>query len=392
MRQHKSAATVLATSREPLRVAGEIVRIVAPMATAESVTLFLDRARALDEDFDGDEATIADALRTFGRHSAGNRDCCRSDQDRCSRRSCSNVWMIAFGCSVAGYSYVPRPAIKNPTCSGTVVLPAAFPGGQQLLFDRLSVFRGSFTFAAEQVGGCAPLKIEDVVDLLGALVERSMVTSAPVDGRTRFRLLETLREFAETRLGERGEIEASRRRHSAFYLQGVEAADRQFCGADFFAGQRWFDLDWTACVSPLTSRSRMVRRTTCADGSPACTRGVGCRCGTRCCTGRRRPSSRSPIRVLALMPSPSSSAEWVKSFDRAISFGEQARMKIDTQSDPHWHHVLAPWGLFLLLRGRRQDAIEVHREAIESLISQPTHPTRPPAGPSGNGASLERAR
>lgn len=85
---------------------------------------------------------------------------------------------------------------------------------QQQLFDRLAVFAGSFNLAAaEAVGGTDPIDSVDVVDLLDDLVANSLVVTERHGSATRYRLLEPLRQFAEDRLVERDEADATRDRH-----------------------------------------------------------------------------------------------------------------------------------------------------------------------------------
>ncbi|HEX9440456.1 MAG TPA: AAA family ATPase, partial [Roseiflexaceae bacterium] len=110
---------------------------------------------------------------------------------------------------------------------------------EQMLFAHLAVFVGAFTLdAVEAVCGDQEVRIEDgrskiedpssILDTLASLVNQSMVRQlgAPgPDGKPRFRLLLTLREYALERLEERGEIEELQRRHAGFFLGLAERAE-----------------------------------------------------------------------------------------------------------------------------------------------------------------------
>ncbi len=103
------------------------------------------------------------------------------------------------------------------------------------LFDTLSVFRGGFTLdAVEQVGavdGDDPLFI---MDNLFKLVDKSMVIVANNDSEdeSRFRLLETLRQYGGERLAESGRADDARRRHAAYYLNMTHDAQPVLWGID----------------------------------------------------------------------------------------------------------------------------------------------------------------
>ncbi len=109
---------------------------------------------------------------------------------------------------------------------------------EQALLRRLSVFAGGFSLeAARQV--CAGRGIEgcDVLDLLAALVDKSLLETEPGPGR--FRLLEVTRQYAAERLVQAGEDTAVRAAHLAWYQSLAEQADVELTGAD---QARWFDL------------------------------------------------------------------------------------------------------------------------------------------------------
>ncbi len=90
---------------------------------------------------------------------------------------------------------------------------------EQVLWRRLSVFQGGCSLAAvEAVCGFGSLDAGDILDLLSQLVDKSIITAEERDGETRYRLLETLREYGYERLLSAGEEEAVRISHSRWYL------------------------------------------------------------------------------------------------------------------------------------------------------------------------------
>jgi predicted ATPase/transcriptional regulator with XRE-family HTH domain len=109
---------------------------------------------------------------------------------------------------------------------------------ERALFRCLSVFAGGWSLAAaEAVGGAIAESEEDVGELLDQLVRKSMVVVDEVAGVgsaiTRYRFLETIRQYAEEKLLSRGEAEPARTRHAEWYvrlaeeaLDGVESADQ----------------------------------------------------------------------------------------------------------------------------------------------------------------------
>jgi predicted ATPase len=112
------------------------------------------------------------------------------------------------------------------------------PAPERALFRDLSVFAGGWSLAAaEAVGTATAEREEDVSELLNQLVRKSMVVVDEVAGVgsaiTRYRFLETIRQYAEEKLLSCGEAESARTRHAEWYvrlaeeaLDGVESADQ----------------------------------------------------------------------------------------------------------------------------------------------------------------------
>lgn len=89
---------------------------------------------------------------------------------------------------------------------------------ERVLLQRLSVFFGDFTLnAAESVGADADLEAADVLDALGALLDKSLVAMKEQDGVARFYLLETIRQYASAKLSESGDFHRVCQRHARAY-------------------------------------------------------------------------------------------------------------------------------------------------------------------------------
>lgn len=102
---------------------------------------------------------------------------------------------------------------------------------ERALLRALSVFAGGFTLEAAQALGASDQADDiDVLELLGRLVDKSMVQLETAAGSGRYRLLETVRDFARVKLVESGEADAARRRHAAFFLALAERAEPELRG------------------------------------------------------------------------------------------------------------------------------------------------------------------
>ena len=104
---------------------------------------------------------------------------------------------------------------------------------EKLLLQRLSVFAGGWTFeTAEQV--CAGEGVEDweVLDRLTSLSDKSLVVAEQQEGHSRYRLLETVRQYAQERLVESGGGAAIRERHRDYFLALAEEAEPKLSDAE----------------------------------------------------------------------------------------------------------------------------------------------------------------
>jgi predicted ATPase/DNA-binding SARP family transcriptional activator len=237
---------VLATSREPLGIAAELVWSVPPLpvpsdadqpladlAVVPAVQLFVARATAAQADFaldDGNRRAIAElCIRLDGVPLALELAAARM-------RSMSAAELAArlperFRV-LAGSRRATDPRHRTlrdlVQWSYDLLTPL-----EQQLFDRLSVFAGSFVLErAEQVCAGDGIDARDVAGLLGVLVDKSMLVMQRAGSRVRYRQLETLREFGREQLVASPGYAAVRAAHAAEHAELADDAARGFGGPD----------------------------------------------------------------------------------------------------------------------------------------------------------------
>ena len=104
---------------------------------------------------------------------------------------------------------------------------------EQTVLQRLGVFVGGFDLAAaERVCGAAPLADDDVLDLLGSMVEKSLVMQEERDEGTRYKMLETIREYAREKLEESGQGAPTTARHCEHYFAVAKEANHGLNGPE----------------------------------------------------------------------------------------------------------------------------------------------------------------
>jgi DNA-binding CsgD family transcriptional regulator len=104
---------------------------------------------------------------------------------------------------------------------------------ERVLFRRLAAFLGGFDLdAAQTIGGGNDIQRFQVLDLLTLLVDKSLVVAENTSGRTRYRLLETVRQYALEKLGESGEADVVRSRHRDHYTALAALLDAP-AGSDY---------------------------------------------------------------------------------------------------------------------------------------------------------------
>ena len=220
--------TLLATSREPIGVAGEVSWRVPSLSLAdEAIELFADRARHARPDFtltDDNAATVAEiCARLDGMPLAIELAAARV-------RALSLAEILdslhdRFRLLTGGARTAVR---RQQTLRASVDWShALLTEPERVLFRRLAVFLGGFDLdAAQAVAGGGDVERYQVLDQLTLLVDKSLVVADDTGGRTRYRLLETVRQYALEKLGESGEADAVRARHRDYYTAMAAAARR----------------------------------------------------------------------------------------------------------------------------------------------------------------------
>jgi predicted ATPase len=215
---------VLATSREGLGIEGERLVPVPPLATpgadadldtvmeAEAVRLFAERAAAVKPGFQvtaGNAAAVAEMVRRLD----GVPLAVELTVAELARRLERSFAVLAAGRRGAvAHHQTLRAAIDWSF--------QLLTGPEQVLLARLAVFAGGCTLeAAEAVCGGEGIDPDMVFELLAALVARSLVVAEEHGPQTRYRLLETIRQYGEQRLNDAGETERWRARHAGYYAE-----------------------------------------------------------------------------------------------------------------------------------------------------------------------------
>ncbi|MFF4228121.1 BTAD domain-containing putative transcriptional regulator [Streptomyces sp. NPDC001820] len=223
--------TVLATSREPLGVPGELVRPVGPLPDPMALQLLADRGAAARPGFriDADEATAAASAeichRLDGLPLAIELAAARLRM--LTPRQIADRLDDRFRLLTSGSRTVlPRQQTLRAVVDWSWDL---LDDAERAVLRRLSVFAGGCDLpAAEAV--CADSGTDrgslDVADALGSLIDKSLVVAAPTsDGQMRYRLLETVGEYAAERLDEAAERAAVEWQHLLHYRELARTTD-----------------------------------------------------------------------------------------------------------------------------------------------------------------------
>ncbi len=231
--------TVLATSREPLGVPGELVRPVDPLPEPTAMRLLADRGRAARPGFDPaeDPAACAEICRRLdGLPLAIELAAARLRS--MTLRQIADRLDDRFRLLTAGRRTVlPRQQTLRAAVDWSWEL---LEREERALLRRLAVFSGGCDLAAaEAVCSCGELDARDIAAVLGSLVDKSLVVADLAAEAPRYRMLETIAEYAAERLTEAGERAAVEGRHLAYYREYARTADPKLRGPEQV---RWLDL------------------------------------------------------------------------------------------------------------------------------------------------------
>ena len=237
--------SVLATSREGLGIGGEQMVAVPSLGVpaadagvdelrhADAVRLFEDRASTAKVDFavtDHNAGAVAVLCRRLDGiplaiELAAARVRSMSPEDLVARLD-QRFKLLTKGSRAA----LERQQTLRATIDWSYDL---LDPTERLVLDRLSVFAGGCNLdAAEGVVAGDDLDAFEVDDVLGQLVDKSLVVADDTDQGVRYRLLETIRQYAQEQLEESGDTADVRRRHADFYVAVVETAGPHLWGID----------------------------------------------------------------------------------------------------------------------------------------------------------------
>ncbi|MCK2215656.1 winged helix-turn-helix domain-containing protein [Actinomadura sp. ATCC 31491] len=247
---------ILATSREPLGITGEMLWQVEPLAlpaqgadpaaagSSPAVRLLRDRAELVRKDIGADPETLAAMARVCraldGMPLAIELAAARLRSmpvDQLARRLDDRFRLLTSGSRTA----LPRHKTLRAVVDWSWDL---LTEAERVVLRRLSVFAGGASLeAAERVCGGETFTAgrdaldEPVFDVLAALIDKSLVL-ADGEGAPRYRMLNIIREYAAHRLDEAGESEQARRAHLAYFTELAEAAEPHLLRAE--------QLEWMA--------------------------------------------------------------------------------------------------------------------------------------------------
>jgi predicted ATPase/DNA-binding CsgD family transcriptional regulator len=249
---------VLATSRQPLGLPGEVVWRVPPLEHADAVRLFLERARHRQPGFSLTPGTS----RAVGEVCRGLDGLPLAIELATARVGVLAVKEIAGMLSdqlalLVGVDRTVEPRHRS--------LEAALRWSYDLLreperalYERLALFSGWWGRDAAAAVGAGLTGDRPVLDVLGALVDQSLVTAETATGSARYRMLEPVRQFGLAQLAVRGAADEARRGHARYFADLAARAAPRLRGPE--------QLDWLHRLDDAEPDLRAAARSILDDG------------------------------------------------------------------------------------------------------------------------------
>jgi non-specific serine/threonine protein kinase len=262
---------VVATSREPLGIRGETIYQVAPLSlpgpgesglraagSSDAVALFIDRARTQGTGLPLDEQTAPLVISVCRRLDGLPLpiELAAARLRSLSLRALASRLDRPFRLLTGGSRTAPA---RQQTLEAAIDWSYSLLNRpEQQLLQRLTVFAGIFDLdAAEEVCGTGEISAPGITDVLSSLVDKNLVVAEPAWPSVRYRLLETIRQFAADRLAEVGDDPAAvTAAHCAHYLSAAETAAPHLTEPDQASWLKRLDADQANFRHAIENASR----------------------------------------------------------------------------------------------------------------------------------------
>ncbi len=244
---------ILATSREALSLAGETTYLVPSLSLPrppdqsstridspselrryDAPTLFIERAKAVSSNFSVTQQNAAAIVRVCQRldgvplaiELAAARARVLTVEQIAARLDDRFTLLTSDNATVV----IPRHQTLRAAIDWSYDF---FSGQEQKLFRRLSVFAGGFTIeAVEAICSDEELAPRQILDRITELVDKSMLMADVAEREARYRLLETMREYAREKLMASSEMDQVRKRHLDYFVQFAEEVEPKLRSAE----------------------------------------------------------------------------------------------------------------------------------------------------------------
>lgn len=257
--------SILATSRIPLAIDGEMLFPVPPLAETDAVTLFSQRARAVLPDFtiDGSEEAVKDLCRRLDGLPLAIELAATRIRLLSVEQIISYIDRSLLLLSSSNRTITPRHTLLHALLDWSYAL---LNPTEQILFQELAVFKGGWSIEDAQsvVSTDQPL-----LKLLSSLLDNSLIQPCERNAKTpRFNMLETTRQYALEHLAASGSESEIRQRHALGFLQLAEAAEKELWRSQQVAWLSRLDceednlraaLQWELASSEHSASERALR-------------------------------------------------------------------------------------------------------------------------------------